>query len=71
MYNESDAFYYSTTYDLTSSVQQQYSKSYDGDQPIWKRADKRFFWNKHMLKELIEQQVRVFEILTHSCLRAS
>ena len=57
MYNDSDAFYYSTTYDLTSSVQHQYSKSYGGNQPIWKRADKRFFWNKHMLKELLEQQV--------------
>ena len=57
MYNESDAFYYSTSYDLTSSIQHQYSKSYDRDQPVWKRADKRFFWNKHMLKELIEQKV--------------
>ena len=57
MYNESDAFYYSSSYDLTSSVQKQYSKSYVHEQPLWKKADKRFFWNKHMLGELIEQEV--------------
>ena len=57
MHNESDAFFYSNTYDLTNSIQQQYAKSYEHDQPLWKRADARFFWNKHMLNELIEQQV--------------
>lgn len=71
MYNESDAFYYSTSYDLTSSIQHQYTKSYDHDQPVWKRTDKRFFWNKHMLKELIEQQTELASVWIQPIIQGS
>ena len=57
MYTDSDFFYYSNTYDLTNSLQQQHSERYDRSAPLWKRADERFFWNMYMLAELQEQKV--------------
>ncbi|CAL1531725.1 unnamed protein product, partial [Lymnaea stagnalis] len=54
MYNGSNYFYYSHDFDVTTSLQRQYSQSYDRSLPLWKRADERFFWNKHMLLELME-----------------
>ncbi len=52
-YQETQCFYYSQTYDLTTS----YQRSFLDDQtiPLWKRADERFFWNQPMLSELIDQ----------------
>ena len=57
MYNESDSFYYSETFDITNSIDRQHADTYDKNLPLWKRADGRFFWNQHMLLELIESQV--------------
>ncbi|KAJ8317172.1 hypothetical protein KUTeg_005076 [Tegillarca granosa] len=54
MYNDSDSFYYSNTYDLTSNIQRQHDPSYTKSIPLWKRANERFFWNSHMLKDLID-----------------
>ncbi|CAG5125736.1 unnamed protein product, partial [Candidula unifasciata] len=54
MYNDSDFFYYSDDFDLTNSLQRQNSATYDKTLPLWKRTDDRFFWNKHMLLELME-----------------
>ncbi|KAK3589432.1 hypothetical protein CHS0354_020761 [Potamilus streckersoni] len=54
MYNDSDFFYYSDTFDLTNSLQRQNAESYTVNIPHWQRCDVRFFWNEHMLKELIE-----------------
>uniref|UniRef100_A0A674NPJ8 Inositol polyphosphate-5-phosphatase F n=1 Tax=Takifugu rubripes TaxID=31033 RepID=A0A674NPJ8_TAKRU len=53
VFMDSDSFYYSMTYDLTNSVQRQ------GDQdksnvPLWKQVDDRFFWNKHMIQDIID-----------------
>ncbi|XP_040291088.1 phosphatidylinositide phosphatase SAC2 [Bufo bufo] len=55
MFMDSDSFYYSKTYDLTNSVQRQ-SRCETTGFPLWKRVDERFFWNRHMLQDLIELQ---------------
>lgn len=60
MFNDSDSFYYSREADLTSSLQRQSDPSYGASLPIWCRANDNFFWNKHMLMDLINQEVRKF-----------
>ncbi|KAM5140747.1 LOW QUALITY PROTEIN: phosphatidylinositide phosphatase SAC2 [Mantella aurantiaca] len=55
MFMDSDSFYYSWTYDLTNSVQIQSSSEKTG-LPLWQRVDERFFWNRHMLQDLIDLQ---------------
>ncbi|KAJ3610230.1 hypothetical protein NHX12_022324 [Muraenolepis orangiensis] len=56
VFMDSDSFYYSMTYDLTNTVQRQ-GDSGKSDLPLWKQVDDRFFWNKHMIRELIDLQV--------------
>ncbi|XP_077469195.1 phosphatidylinositide phosphatase SAC2 isoform X2 [Stigmatopora argus] len=55
IFMDSDSFYYSPTYDLTNTVQRQghLDKS---NVPLWKQVDDRFFWNKHMIQDLIDLQ---------------
>ncbi|XP_050735136.1 phosphatidylinositide phosphatase SAC2-like isoform X2 [Eriocheir sinensis] len=55
MFNESDSFYYSLDTDLTSSLQRQSEPEYDRSLPLWRRAEDEYFWNKHLLLDLIEQ----------------
>uniref|UniRef100_A0A672L3Y2 Phosphatidylinositide phosphatase SAC2 n=1 Tax=Sinocyclocheilus grahami TaxID=75366 RepID=A0A672L3Y2_SINGR len=57
IFMDSDSFYYSLTYDLTNTVQRQ-GELGKSDQPLWKKVDDRFFWNKHMIKDLIDLQVQ-------------
>uniref|UniRef100_A0A2D4J751 SAC domain-containing protein n=3 Tax=Micrurus lemniscatus lemniscatus TaxID=129467 RepID=A0A2D4J751_MICLE len=52
MFLDADSFYYSLTYDLTNSVQRQ-SACEKTNLPLWKKVDDRFFWNKHMIEDLI------------------
>nr|XP_056705917.1 phosphatidylinositide phosphatase SAC2 [Euleptes europaea] len=52
MFMDSDSFYYCSTYDLTNSVQRQ-SACEKANLPLWKKVDDRFFWNKHMVQDLI------------------
>ncbi|KAI9020157.1 SacI homology domain-containing protein [Phycomyces nitens] len=48
-------FYYSPTYDLTHTLQRQAQFTTETlSEPLWKRADERFFWNKEPLNRLIE-----------------
>lgn len=51
-------FYFSYDYDLTSSMQRQAKQGGKGGAAnlpsIWKRADDRFFWNRHLQTRLIE-----------------
>ncbi|XP_041866393.1 phosphatidylinositide phosphatase SAC2 isoform X2 [Melanotaenia boesemani] len=56
IFMDSDSFYYSMTYDLTNSVQRQ-GDSNKSNLPLWKQVDDRFFWNKHMIQDLINLQV--------------
>ncbi|XP_062520840.1 phosphatidylinositide phosphatase SAC2-like [Corticium candelabrum] len=53
MFTGSESFYFSFTADLTNSMQRQMLSSHDKLKPLWKQADKRFFWNYEMLNELI------------------
>lgn len=57
MFNDSDSFYYSPEADLTSSLQRQSGKEYDVGLPLWQRADDNYFWNQHMMEDLINKQV--------------
>ncbi|CAM4583765.1 unnamed protein product [Lepidochelys olivacea] len=52
MFMDSDSFYYSLTYDLTNSVQKQ-SSCEKTNLSLWRKVDDRFFWNKHMIHDLI------------------
>ncbi|CDS08477.1 hypothetical protein LRAMOSA09839 [Lichtheimia ramosa] len=46
-----NTFYFSYTYDLTRSLQQQ--KEDDGHRgSMWTRADPRFFWNRYLVEKL-------------------
>ncbi|KAK5600515.1 Phosphatidylinositide phosphatase SAC2 [Crenichthys baileyi] len=56
IFMDSDSFYYSMTYDLTNSVQRQ-GDAEKSSLPLWKQVDDRFFWNKHMIQDLIDLQV--------------
>ncbi|QCE11941.1 inositol-1 [Vigna unguiculata] len=53
--------YYSYETDITLNLQRR-SKLVDGwtSKPIWKQADPRFVWNKHLLEELIEYKLDRF-----------
>ncbi|XP_076025414.1 phosphatidylinositide phosphatase SAC2 isoform X1 [Genypterus blacodes] len=53
IFMDSDSFYYSMTYDLTNTVQRQ-GDSDKSNLPLWKQVDDRFFWNKHMIQDLID-----------------
>ena len=60
MFTDTDSFYYSLTGDITNSVQRQYYQSKDPSfkaLPLWKKIDDRFFWNRHMLSDLINLDV--------------
>ena len=57
MFNDSDSFYYSPTGDLTNSVQRQHEKKPEDGTTESVNTDDRFFWNKHMLQDLISSDV--------------
>ncbi|KAG2226042.1 hypothetical protein INT45_002508 [Circinella minor] len=48
-------FYFSYTYDLTQSLQRQADFNSESlTQPLWKRVDNRFFWNRFISSKLID-----------------
>ncbi|KAI7868999.1 SacI homology domain-containing protein [Spinellus fusiger] len=48
-------FYYSPTYDLTHTLQRQAQFTQETlSEPLWKRADERFFWNKDALSRFTD-----------------
>ncbi|XP_013388681.1 phosphatidylinositide phosphatase SAC1 [Lingula anatina] len=53
---KADFFYFSTTYDLSHSLQRLSNTSPDFKQlALHERADQRFIWNHHVLRELTQQ----------------
>ncbi|KPI93717.1 Phosphatidylinositide phosphatase SAC2 [Papilio xuthus] len=70
IFDDAESFYYSRTLDITNSLQRQYeiekileSEECEGKTVTditrwWKHVDDRFFWNKHMLKDIIALDVR-------------
>uniref|UniRef100_T1JHY8 SAC domain-containing protein n=1 Tax=Strigamia maritima TaxID=126957 RepID=T1JHY8_STRMM len=61
MFTDTNSFYYSTSGDITNSLQRQYFQSQTSkvDLPLWQRVDERFFWNRYMLLDLIESKNRL------------
>ncbi|XP_067125694.1 phosphatidylinositol-3-phosphatase SAC1 isoform X2 [Centruroides vittatus] len=50
-------FYFSTSYDLSHTVQRLYNTSPDFLQmPLFERGDQRFIWNHHLMRDLLAQQ---------------
>ncbi|XP_078421451.1 phosphatidylinositide phosphatase SAC2-like [Cetorhinus maximus] len=57
MFTDSDSFYYSLTYDITSSAQRQNGRAKGKERsPPWARVDDRFFWNKYMIRDLLKEK---------------
>ncbi|WFD25676.1 Phosphoinositide phosphatase sac1 [Malassezia nana] len=51
----SGPLYFSYEMDLTSSMQRQVQNAgKEGSVPLWKRADERFFWNRHLQERMIQ-----------------
>ena len=49
--------WFSYGWDLTNTLQRQQDLLEAGRsaEPMWKKADDRFFWNKHLMSKLIER----------------
>lgn len=52
IFDDTDSFYFCQTADVTSSLQRLDKSEKEG--PFWADADDRFFWNKHMLKDILD-----------------
>eukprot|EP01113_Clastostelium_recurvatum_P037399 TRINITY_DN5460_c0_g1_i1.p1 TRINITY_DN5460_c0_g1~~TRINITY_DN5460_c0_g1_i1.p1 ORF type:complete len:1122 (-),score=279.01 TRINITY_DN5460_c0_g1_i1:32-3397(-) len=53
-------FYYctdSSKYELTATMQAQYSGTVSFSSPPWDRADNRFWWNKHLMRDVVNHQL--------------
>lgn len=62
IFTDTNSFYFCPTTDITNSLQRLYKLQSDNKidyKAIWKTVDDRFFWNKHMLKELISKNVSI------------
>ena len=57
MFSDSNSFYFSFDYDLTSSLELQNNQNYNPLLPLWQRAHENFFWNKYMIKLLMNEQL--------------
>ena len=60
IFTDTNSFYYSKTTDLTNSLQRLCSlekQNLIDPKASWKSVDDRFFWNKHMLDDLIALNV--------------
>lgn len=62
IFTDTNSFYFCHTCDITSSLQRlciiEKSEGYDVN-ALWKTVDDRFFWNKYMLRDLIDLNVMV------------
>lgn len=54
LFNNTNSFYFSPTLDLTKRFSTRTLVKKAPNESIWATADERFFWNKYMLKDLIE-----------------
>lgn len=60
IFNDTDSFYFCHTSDITNSLQRLCNLEKSGlahPQALWGTVDDRFFWNKSMLKDLIDLEV--------------
>ncbi|XP_055518209.1 phosphatidylinositide phosphatase SAC2-like [Leucoraja erinacea] len=59
LFTDSDAFYFSQTYDITNSAQRQWRWQRQGinsEEGLLAKVDDRFFWNKYMIRDLLKKQ---------------
>jgi len=68
MFNDSNSFYYCQGADVTNTTQRRHKQVNAGGDGSGITADDRFFWNKHMLTELIDSNVCevIFVTVCHS-----
>lgn len=64
IFTETDSFYFCQTGDITNNLQRLcVTESQQNDKkqnkPLWEKVDDRFFWNKHMLQDIINLKVRI------------
>jgi len=68
IWDDSNNFYFSTSGDLTNTQQRQWILQQKEEltlkerpdykpPPLWKKLDHRFFWNHHMLQDVIAHDV--------------
>lgn len=62
IFTETDSFYYCLDGDLTNSLQRQCdlkenNKEFLNNRGFWRTVDDRFFWNKHMLQDIMSLNV--------------
>lgn len=60
IFTDTNSFYYCYTCDITSSLQRLCNLEKNNEcisTSFWKTVDDRFFWNKHMISDLIELNV--------------
>lgn len=57
MFNETESFYYCDNGDLTNSLQRKHTSQYQQfnqqETAFWRRADDRFFFNRHLLNFIL------------------
>lgn len=53
-------FYFSHDYDLTQSAQRIALNAAGSQEPLWKRADQRFFYNWFMVQPLVERKLHAW-----------
>lgn len=58
LFNNTNSFYYSPTLDLTNRFSNKNLIRKSSSESVWRNANERFFWNKYMLKDLIELSER-------------
>ncbi|ORE02789.1 hypothetical protein BCV72DRAFT_43735 [Rhizopus microsporus var. microsporus] len=56
-----NTFYFSYDYDLTQSMQRQLQLN--SNDPLYKRADERFFWNRFVSSKLIDSELDLSEYI--------
>lgn len=64
IFTETDSFYFCQTGDITNSLQrlcvtESQQNEEEQNKPLWEKVDDRFFWNKHMLQDIINLKVRI------------
>lgn len=58
IFDETDSFYFSFDCDITNNLQRHEAKSEESQS----QPDERFFWNKHMIRDLINLNVCISKI---------
>lgn len=65
LFMNTNSFYFSFTIDLTCSMSRSPRSNNSSSEPLWKYADERFFWNRHMLKPFIDLEAESCKEMNH------